>query len=174
MIALKKAPAGVPDQARANNLKTHYYHSISEIVFTSGVLCPACKRGHLHSKKRRKTFRVYTSDGGVQWMAKKVMRCDRCGQEVFLPAVAMEPVFETAEQERDEDINSLPKLQRQLIMDVIRREFNHSRMTQRELKARAGLGKHANLSLYLSGKIVPWEYNLKLLCRALHIEWRWS
>ena len=33
MIALKKAPAGVPDQARAN-LKTHYYDTISDIVFS--------------------------------------------------------------------------------------------------------------------------------------------
>lgn len=173
MIALKKAPAGVPDQARANNLKTHYYHSISEIVFTSGVLCPACKRGHLHSKKRRKTFRVYTSDGGVQWMAKKVMRCDRCGQEVFLPAVAMEPVFEPAEQEMDKNIN-LSKLQRQLIMDIIRREFKHRKISQLSLAVKMGMSSNDKISKFLSGKILPKEEILRELCRALHIEWRWS
>ena len=106
-------------------------------------------------------------------MAKKVMRCDRCGQEVFLPAVAMEPVFEPAEQEIDKNIN-LSKLQRQLIMDIIRREFRHQKISQLNLAVKIGISPNDKISKFLLGKILPKEETLYKLCKALHIEWRWS
>lgn len=149
----KKAPAGVPDQARANTLKTHYYNTISEVVFTSGVLCPACKRGHLS--------KVIAPSAIDRWLYRTIYTCDRCNYKEFksvIQSVGNLPKY------RDLDLSD-----RQDIFALVKDRAISQGITQYRLAAESGV-HCSTLSLCFSGKSIPKEETLYKLCKALNIE----
>lgn len=87
MQAIKRALAGVQDQARAN-VTNRYYNNISCIIFTSGKLCPSCKRGHLKKHTCDRCGYSQSRINGIQpEIAKKTRDIERKERTVLLKKV---------------------------------------------------------------------------------------